>query len=246
MCLDNPSMDNHARLQQLLTIICSRFAGGNRAAMARAIGKDASYINRLFYPQDKKGAKGIGQELMDATRATFDLPRGFWEMTPDEAQIALESLTPLAGNAEPKPGRDEIVIQQYSTGGAMGGGLVLRDQPGVIKSWSVSSEWAQKNLPYVTSYENLAIVTGFGDSMLGMFNPGDPLLVDKGVRECEFDGVYFFSVEGEGFIKRLQRIPGEGILVISENKKYREWYIKPGMSFQILAKVLRAWESKTY
>ncbi|MFG0602716.1 helix-turn-helix transcriptional regulator [Delftia sp. WSY_4] len=239
-------MDNHARLQQLLTILCSRFTQGNRAALARAIGKDASYINRLFYPQDKKGAKGIGQELMDATRATFDLPRGFWEMAPDEAQAALEFTSANAANVDQRPPRDEIVIRQYSTGGAMGGGLVLRDQPGVIKSWSVSSEWAQKNLPYVTAYDNLSIVTGFGDSMLGMFNPGDPLLVDTGVRECEFDGVYFFSVDGEGFIKRLQRIPGEGILVISENKKYREWYIKPGMNFQILAKVLRAWESKTY
>ncbi|MFC4922839.1 MULTISPECIES: S24 family peptidase [Delftia] len=239
-------MDTHTRLQQLLTIVCSRFTNGNRAAMARAIGKDASYINRLFYPQDKKGAKGIGQELMDATRVTFDLPRGFWEMTPNEALEALESPTPMAGDADQKPARDEILIRQYSTGGAMGGGLVLRDQPGVIKSWSVSREWAQKNLPYVSAYENLAIVTGFGDSMLGMFNPGDPLLVDKGVRECEFDGVYFFDVDGEGFIKRLQRIPGEGILVISENKRYRDWYIKPGMNFQILAKVLRAWESKTY
>lgn len=239
-------MDNYARLQQLLTIVCSRFTGGNRAAMARAIGKDASYINRLFYPQDKKGAKGIGPELMDVTRATFDLPRGFWEMTPDEAIGALESAPSTTGNTNQKLARDEIVIPQYSTGGAMGGGLVLRDQPGVIKSWSVSSEWAQKNLPYVTAYENLSIVTGFGDSMLGMFNPGDPILVDTGVRECDFDGVYFFSVDGEGFIKRLQRIPGEGILVISENKKYREWYIKPGMNFQILAKVLRAWESKNY
>lgn len=239
-------MDHQTRLQQLLTIVCTEFTHGNRAAMARAIGKDASYVNRLFYPQDKKGAKGIGQELMEATRIAFDLPRGFWEMTPTEASAALKTTPILVENAEKKLTRDEIVIRQYSTGGAMGGGLVLRDQPGVIKSWSVNSEWAQKNLPYVTSYDNLAIVTGFGDSMLGMFNPGDPLLVDTGVRECEFDGVYFFSVDGEGFIKRLQRIPGEGILVISENKKYREWYIKPGMNLQILAKVLRAWESKAY
>jgi len=167
-------------------------------------------------------------------------------MTPNEAAAALKHTPDLVENTNKKLTRDEIVIRQYSTGGAMGGGLVLRDQPGVINSWSVNSEWAQKNLPYVTSYDNLAIVTGFGDSMLGMFNPGDPLLVDTGVRECEFDGVYFFSVDGEGFIKRLQRIPGEGILVISENKKYREWYIKPGMNLQILAKVLRAWESKVY
>ena len=82
--------------------------------------------------------------------------------------------------------------------------------------------------------------------MLGMFNPGDPLLVDKGVTRCDVDGVYFFSVDGEGFIKRLQRIPGEGILVISENKKYRDWTIKPRMRLTVFAKVLIAWEGKRY
>jgi len=105
-------MDQHTRLQQLLTIVCSEFTQGNRAAMARAIGKDASYVNRLFYPQDKKGAKGIGQELMEATRTAFDLPRGFWEMTPNEAAAALKHTPDLVENTNKKLTRDEIVIRQ--------------------------------------------------------------------------------------------------------------------------------------
>ena len=102
------------------------------------------------------------------------------------------------------------------------------------------------NVKHHTSNSNLCIVTGFGDSMLGMYNPGDPLLVDKGVTSCDFDGVYFFSVGDEGFIKRLQRIPGQGILVISQNISYRDWTIKPEMDFQVLAKVLKVWESKQF
>ncbi|HWW99629.1 LexA family transcriptional regulator [Collimonas sp.] len=141
---------------------------------------------------------------------------------------------------------EEIEIRQYNTGGAMGHGVILRDQPGVIQSWHVSPEWIQKNVKHHTGIDNLAIVTGFGDSMRGMFNPGDPLLVDRGVKSVEFDSVYFFRVGDEGFIKRLQRIPGEGIVAISENKAYKEWTIKPDMDFEVFARILKVWCSTDF
>jgi len=128
----------------------------------------------------------------------------------------------------------------------MGHGVILRDQPGVIQSWHVSPEWIQKNVKHHTGIDNLAIVTGFGDSMRGMFNPGDPLLVDRGVKSVEFDSVYFFRVGDEGFIKRLQRIPGEGIVAISENKAYKEWTIKPDMDFEVFARILKVWCSTDF
>ena len=151
-----------------------------------------------------------------------------------------ESMNDLQGTEH------DVTLPQYKTGGSMGHGLKLVDQPGTIKSWSVDKEWIRMNVKHHTSDGNLCIVTGFGDSMLGMYNPGDPLLVDKGVTRCDFDGVYFFRVGDEGFIKRLQRIPGEGVLVISENSRYRDWTIKPDMDFEVLAKVLKVWESKQF
>jgi phage repressor protein C with HTH and peptisase S24 domain len=125
--------------------------------------------------------------------------------------------------------------------GAMGHGVILRNQPGEIRQISVSKEWLAQNVPYHSGAENLAIVTGFGDSMVGMFNSGDPLLVDRGVKTVEYDGVYFFRVGDEGFIKRLQRIPQQGILVISKNPDYRDWMITKDMDFEVFAKVLIAW-----
>lgn len=139
---------------------------------------------------------------------------------------------------------DSIVIKQYDSGGKMGSGLILKDQPGVIKSWTVNEEWVRRNVRNVTSISNLAIVTGFGDSMQPMYNPGDPLLVDRGITTVEFDGVYFFRVGEEGFIKRLQRIPGQGILVISDNNKYRDWTIAANSDFEVFAKVVTAWRSE--
>lgn len=142
---------------------------------------------------------------------------------------------------------DDIEIPQFATGGAMGRGLVLRDQPGVIQSWRVSPEWIQRNVKHYSSVRNLCIVTGFGDSMRPMFNPGDPLLVDRGVKTVEFDAVYFFRVEGEGFIKRLQRIPGEGLRVLSANRDhYEPWTIKKNMDFEVLGRVLKVWASEDF
>lgn len=141
---------------------------------------------------------------------------------------------------------DEIVLSQFNSGGSMGSGLLLRDQPGVIQSWRVNAEWIQKNIKSHTGAANLCIVTGFGDSMKGMFNSGDPLVVDKGVNSVEGDAVYFFRVDDEGFIKRLQRIPGEGIRVLSENKKYESWTIKPNMNFEVFGRVVKAWQGEDF
>lgn len=141
--------------------------------------------------------------------------------------------------------RDDVEIRQYKdVAGSMGHGVFLRDQPGEIQSWTVSAEWIRKNIPNHTGIENLAIVTGFGPSMRGMFNPGDPLLVDRGVRDVKQDAVFFFRIGDEGFIKILQRVPGVGIRAISKNKEFETWTITPDMDFEVFAKVLKVWQSE--
>jgi phage repressor protein C with HTH and peptisase S24 domain len=132
----------------------------------------------------------------------------------------------------------------------MGKGVVLHDQPGVIEEWRISREWAHRNIPANTGIGNLRIVTGFGDSMRGMFEPGDPLIVDVGVTEMNHDGVYFFAVQvgdqEEGFIKRLQRIPGEGVRVISQNREYEAYTLRSDTPVRIIGKVLKVWNSQVF
>lgn len=145
-----------------------------------------------------------------------------------------------------KQNGNELIIRQYETGGSMGVGVELRDQPGVIQSWKVNQEWLQKNVKGFSSAKNLFIVTGFGDSMRPIYNPGDPVIVDTSINTVDFDGIYFFRVGTEGFIKRLQRIPGQGIAAISENKAYREWIIDASMDFEVFGRVLKAWKSEDF
>lgn len=139
-------------------------------------------------------------------------------------------------------------IPQYDVAGAMGnGGLVLDEQPpGIIKSWNVDEQWLRMNVPAHTGFQNLCIVTGFGSSMQPMFNPGDPLLMDKGVTECRSDGVYFFRIGDHGYIKQLQRIPTANGLVIkakSLNTSYDPFDITDGMDFHVLGRILLIWRS---
>lgn len=141
---------------------------------------------------------------------------------------------------------DHLEIHQFETGGSMGNGLILRDQPGVIQNWRVNAEWLQKNVRGYSSAKNLCIVTGFGDSMRPLYNPGDPLLIDISITSVEFDSIYFFRIGEEGFIKRLQRVPGIGIRVLSDNEKYNAWDIKPEMDFQVFGRVIKVWKSEDF
>jgi len=142
----------------------------------------------------------------------------------------------------------ELVIEQYNTGGAMGHGLELEEHPpGLIKSWRVDHEWLRMNVRHYTSVKNLCIVTGFGPSMKPKYNPGDPLLCDRGVNAVDTDGVFFFRVGKQGFIKQLQRIPTEEGLIFrakSYNKDYDTFDITEKMDFQVFGKILTAWKSE--
>ncbi|MBK5204328.1 MAG: helix-turn-helix transcriptional regulator [Polaromonas sp.] len=150
--------------------------------------------------------------------------------------------------AQYKVSGNDLVIPQYDAGGSMGNGLILEErQPGIIKSWHVDREWIRHNVPHYTSAENLCIVTGFGPSMRPKYNPGDPLLLDRGVNIVETEGIYFFRVSNHGFIKQLQRIPTEDGMIIrakSLNKDYDPFDITAKMDFEVFGKVLTVWRSE--
>ena len=141
---------------------------------------------------------------------------------------------------------DSFYIPQYDVSGGMGNGLVLEQTVGAIKSFSVSSAWLRENLGGRTNASGLCVVTGFGDSMEPLFKSGDPLLIDITVNTYVGEFPYFFRIGNEGFIKRLQRVPGEGYRAISENRIYDSWRILPEMDFAILGKVIKAWSSTNF
>lgn len=145
---------------------------------------------------------------------------------------------------------DDLKIPQYAVGGSMGHGTLLGEKPpGLIKSWSVEREWVRRNVPVHSGIQNLCIVTGFGPSMKPLYNPGDPLLMDRGVNQVETEGVYFFRVGEDGYIKQVERIPTENGLVLrakSLNPTYGSFDITKKMmgDFECFGKILTVWRSE--
>lgn len=229
-------MFEHASLQLLLQQIRDRLCGGNAAELARRIKKDPTYVNRLFYPPGKAGAKRIGLEIMAACNDAFGLPRGFWEGAKPDWHL-------------PGPSSEDVLIPQFDVSKTSHTRklLVHERQPGIIKSWQVSAEWLASNARHHTGAANLCILTAFGQSMQPAYNPGDPLLVDLGVRTVEADGIYFFRVAEHAFVKQLQRLPVEGGVMLrakSFNPTFDSFDITPKMDLEVLGRVLTLWKSE--
>jgi hypothetical protein len=223
-------------------------ADNSQTRLAQIAGVRPPSVNLWLRGRTKTLKAEVAQRIADHLCLNYRwVVSGEGDMYTDGAQPQVPNHSP---NHSPDPDRGSFTLHRIDTGGSMGKGIVLQDQPGVIEGWRVSREWAYHNIPANTGIGNLRIVTGFGDSMRGMFEPGDPLIVDVGVTELNHDGIYFFAVQvgdlEEGFIKRLQRIPFEGIRVISENPKYETYTLRPDAPIRIIGKVLKVWNSEVF
>lgn len=251
-------------LQQRFAQLARERPDISQADLARATGAKPPSVNAWFSGETKtmkattaaKAAELYGCNtlwLSDGQGPMWPISR----IGPHDA-ASHEGDTPMAppmNAAAPSTNGNEVVIVQYDVSGGMDtrGKLMLEaEPPGIIKSWKVDREWLQLNVRSYTSLQNLCIVTGFGPSMKGMFNPGDPLLMDIGVNRVDHEGVYFFRVGDEGYIKILQRVPefdGPGFLlrVISKNEDFPPYDLSPkNPHLRIIGKILTVWKSEQY
>jgi phage repressor protein C with HTH and peptisase S24 domain len=66
-----------------------------------------------------------------------------------------------------------------------------------------------------------------GDSMQGTLDDGDWALVNRANRDPKQEGVFLLLVSGERRIKRVQRLAGGALYLISDNELYQPEMIKP-------------------
>lgn len=143
-----------------------------------------------------------------------------------------------------RPG--EIVITQYDITASMGPGQFAPDSYiETIRNITMRADYLREQGVFYTHADNLAVVTGFGESMEKTYHSGDPLIIDRGVNEVVVDGVYLFTLDGMLYIKRLQRLP-KMIKMISDNEAFQPYDIRGEelASLVIHARVLLAWNAK--
>lgn len=104
-----------------------------------------------------------------------------------------------------------------------GNGNSSRDFIEVISSIEYVTEEA-KTLFGHRPANQVKLINVRGDSMQGTIEPGDLIFVDIGVNYFDGDGIYVFDFSGDLYVKRLQKIKSQ-LLVLSDNPLYKEWQI---------------------
>lgn len=140
-----------------------------------------------------------------------------------------------------------VTIPQFAVSASMGYGTAPPQcQPDVIRDMTVHLDWLVRRGVSYSKLENLAIITGDGDSMEGTFSDGASLLVDMGITEIRTDAIYVFTLDGDLFIKRLQRITGRSLWMISDNPKYKPVELAGDKldRMHVHARVLLIWDVK--
>lgn len=96
--------------------------------------------------------------------------------------------------------------------------------------------------------DNLKIITIRGDSMEPELNSGDLVLIHHvpvPVNKLH-DGMFVVLIDDMLFIKRLQRLPGKKIKVISTNKGAYEPFNVDAESLMVIGRVVFAWRGKKF
>lgn len=209
--------------------------GLSEGELGRRSGVNQPTIHRIIAGDSKNPRQDNVEKIAKALGVTSDW---LWRGGDKGPSVVLAN---FAGKA-----KGDIDIPQYDVVGSMGPGQTIpSDYIETIRNITVRQEYLKEQGINYSKSENLAVVTGFGESMNKTFTNGDPLIIDKGVTEVIVDGIYLFSLDGMLYIKRLQRLP-KMIRMISDNESFPAYDIK-GDELDLLtihARVLLAWNPR--
>ncbi len=122
-------------------------------------------------------------------------------------------------------------------------GRVEPEHETIVGQLELNEHFVRTRLPNASSPSNIRVITGYGDSMQGTYEDGDPLFVDVGITELKVDATYCFALNGEFYVKRLQRLPDGSIKIKSDNPHYDDIVIPAPerADLRIIGRVLGAW-----
>lgn len=209
---------------------------------AEAHDLDASYLSQLL-----NGHRKLGEKAALNLELKIGLTAGMLTSPPSESPThkAPDNVVHLSARASKD--KNFILIPHLDIAASMGHGKAAPYMHiEVIRDMTVHLDWLRMQGLTFSKVDNLAIISGNGDSMTGTFADGDALLVDRGITEVKTDAIYVFTLDGDLYIKRLQRLTGGQLRMISDNPIYPPITIDLSMidRMHIQARVLLAWNAK--
>ena len=147
-------------------------------------------------------------------------PKFLYEIA-EALNVSVEWLKTGHGSSELSDGiaDDRIRFERLDVVAALADGYINNEAVEVVDFVHVDKAWAREKLG--GNLSRIQVITARGDSMQGTIEDGDVLFVDTSVRWFEGEGVYLLSFADGLKAKRLQASVGGGLLVISDNPRYR-------------------------
>ncbi|HHV7522955.1 TPA: LexA family transcriptional regulator [Burkholderia orbicola] len=130
-----------------------------------------------------------------------------------------------------------VFIPRYNVKAAAGHGSALADDKPPL-AMAFRRYWVENCLR--VNPKDLAVIAVKGDSMEGVLSDRDVILVNQADNRPGA-GLYVLRMDGELFVKRLQRLPGGRLEVSSANEAYRPFTIdlaSPPGDFEIIGRVV--------
>lgn len=120
---------------------------------------------------------------------------------------------------------------------------MIADSESIVKLIQLDQVWVARECPGVTRGA-LSVVTVDGDSMEPTYHDKDLLLVDTSVHAIRGEGFYVIGFDGRLYVKRVQPIPGNKLLVISDNTGYKTFTVDlsdESTQFIVCGRVVYSW-----
>lgn len=205
----------HSRLR----IILDKFRSVN--AFANAAGISPSGLNRLLdggYPTlpilvalAKAGDVSVEWLSTGGEQVSASLPTKM-----DSTSL---TVTDVKGN---EVDLDEFVfVPRYNIAAAAGFGAWNDDETPMF-TVSFRRYWVTNHLKADPS--KLSVISVYGDSMEGILNDKDIILINHDDREPR-EGIYVLRIDGQLIVKRVQRLPGSILRITSTNPAYEPFSV---------------------
>lgn len=210
-----------------------RIAKGMKISeLADAVGIDSANVSRLETGKQKSFTEQSLAKFAEALGTSV----GQLFTTSETGNTVYKYSNPTSETGE---GSSVFRVEILDVSASAGGGFIQgSDVIDVIRSIEYNHERAITMFGGRTP-DSVKVINVRGDSMAETIEPGDLLFVDISVNSFDGDGIYVFGFDDKIYVKRLQMIPDQ-ILVISDNPKYREWSIDKATEhrFYVYGKVM--------
>ncbi|MFQ1050809.1 XRE family transcriptional regulator [Avibacterium paragallinarum] len=119
-------------------------------------------------------------------------------------------------------------------------GIINSEYPDIIQSIWFSAEGLIEVVGRANA-DGIYLIKVPTDSMLPTIKPKDVVFIDTNINQYIGEGIYAFKLNGETYIKRLQRLPTGVIRALSDNKLYSDFDITDELfdTAEIIGKFIR-------